>query len=190
MDGLSDEERVKAWLAAWHISLDGWAIVDGDLMFRSVNPQWMQMLGVLPSEFIGRSFKDITEPHILKKDLENAELTKRGIISSYKIHKTYQFSDGETKKVVLLVVRVPIEGNKPFSFYLSRILLADESDEKKALEELKSKLSTPPTLDNGFWMSIIAFLSKNGIMLFTLGLVLAGVIAGAINEIFDLGLLP
>ena len=136
MDDLSDEERVAAWKAAWHTSFAGWAIVEEDFVFRSINPQWLELLGVLPSEFIGKTFSDITTPDIRRKDEENAALVKQGKVNSYLIHKAYQFEDLSIKKVVLLVVRVPLQGHLPFQFYLSRILL----DEEKLVEDLAKEL--------------------------------------------------
>ena len=62
MDGLTDEERVLAWGASWDPSFDGVAIVDKDFTFRSVNPQFCQIVGVSPAELIGKRFQDITPP--------------------------------------------------------------------------------------------------------------------------------
>lgn len=187
MDGLTIEERLEAWKSAWHISLDGWAIVDEDFLFRSVNPQWMELLDVLPSEFIGRSFEDITPPDIRELDAKNAELVKQGKISSYILHKTYQFKDKTTKKIVLLVVRVPIDGAKPFQFYLSRILLDEDVLSDQMEKELESVSKIRSTLDNGWWGTLVSFLTRNAVMLFSFGLVLAGIIIGLINEFFQLG---
>lgn len=142
MDGLSDEERIEAWKAAWRVSLDGWAIVEKDFIFRSVNPQWLELLGVLPSEFLGKSFVDITPPDVRQKDIENAMLTIDGRINSYLIHKTYQFQDMSVKRIVLLVVRVPINGEKPFQFFLSRILLDEDELSDVVEKQLQSDMSS------------------------------------------------
>lgn len=163
MDGLTDKERVEAWKSAWRVSLDGWAVVGKDFIFRSVNPQWLEVLEVLPSEFLGKSFIDITPPDIRAKDIENAMLTIEGRIGSYLIHKTFQFTDGTQKKIVLLVVRVPISSQKPFQFFLCRILLDEEELSEVVEKQLHSGLSHPSILQKvtdfiiRYWKHIAVF---------------------------------
>jgi PAS domain S-box-containing protein len=158
MDGLTEEERSEAFKSGWLVSFDGWAVVDEDFLFRSVNPQWLEILGVSAHEFYGRSFTDITPPEVRHADIEQAKLVRDGKISSYTMHKEYEFSDGEKRRIILLVVRVPFDGLKPFQFYLSRIMM----DEQR-LEELASTTQKSTSLSlvgdkKTIWWTILSSL--------------------------------
>lgn len=141
MDSLTDEEKQLAWEAGWHPSFDGIAIVNRDFSFRDVNPQWCELLEQLPSEFLDKSFEDITPVDVRNLDSDNANLVMEGRIPSYVINKSYHFSDGKKKNIILLVCRVPKDTNKPFRFFLSRILLNEpvsKSEQKYLTESLLS----------------------------------------------------
>lgn len=137
---LTTEEKAAAFDAAFNTSFVGWAIVDSDFKFRAVNLQWLELLEALPSEFIGRSFSDITLLSDLSEDEANANLVKDGIISSYIMKKTYCFRNGQKKKVILLVSRVPHELDKPFMFFISRILLQDKPSKPGPTSLLREKV--------------------------------------------------
>lgn len=122
MDGLTDEERVLAWIANWHPSFSGKAIVNGDFTFRSVNPQFCKILGVTPAELVDQSFVDLTPEPIKTLDKRNAELVKAGQIQSYLIPKTYEFPNGKRKDVTLLVNGVYHQDTNEFLFFVSTIM--------------------------------------------------------------------
>lgn len=127
MESLTDKEKIEAWNSVWYPSFDGLAIVNQDFTFRDVNPQWLDMLGITPAELIGKSFTDITPIEVRELDIQNAKLTIDGVISTYMMHKEYEFQNGTSKKVALLVTRVPKDTRKPFQFFLSRIMLEEEA---------------------------------------------------------------
>lgn len=120
-DGLSDEERILSWVASWTPSFDGWAIVNEDFTFRSVNQQFCDICGVTPAEIIGQKFSDITPAHIRKLDEANAKLIRQGKMRSYILPKSYEFASGAKVDVMLLVVGV-FDQNDKFLHYVSRIM--------------------------------------------------------------------
>lgn len=144
MDGLNNEERVEAWKAAWNISLTGMALVTEDFHFHRVNDQWLKILDVSAAEFYGRTFSDITPLEIRDADEAQAKLVIEGKITSYLMHKSYKFTNGEEKRVTLLVTRIPMDGNKPFQYFLSRILTRPPTIAEKATyaSSLQSPRST------------------------------------------------
>ena len=122
MQGLSDLEQKLAWNACWTPSLTGKAIVNEDFTFRSVNPEFCDILKVTPAELIGQNFKDITTQELRQLDANNAKLVKQGIMQSYMLPKTYEFNNGRTVNVVLFVNGVFDEAGE-FLFYVSQIVL-------------------------------------------------------------------
>lgn len=167
MDGLNNEERLEAWKAAWSPSYDGWAIIDGDFSFRSINPQWLELLGVTPAHFIGKTMQDVTAPEVRELDLKNALLAREGKITSYAINKEFQFQDGSRRRVVALVVRVPQDTGKPFQFFLSRIMLNETE-----IEELQSSTKYPKLIaatadfmiKYGKWIAAIGTVVGSGLV--------------------------
>lgn len=115
-----------AWKAGWNPSFDGWAIVNQDFTFRSVNPQFCELLGVTPAQLVGQRFQDITATEMRKLDEANAMLVMQGAMDFYVMRKTYDFGGGNRRNVVLLVCRVPKSGDGVFRFFLSRIMLDAE----------------------------------------------------------------
>ena len=169
MDGLQDQERALAWEASWHPSFEGTAIVNEDFTFRSVNPQFCEVVGVSPAELIGKRFQDMTPPPVKQLDENNAKLVVRGVIDSYLLPKTYQFDNGKTVHVVLLVKGVYDE-NKKFLFFVSKIMLDYERQPKSG----SAARSQEP-------QGVIEFLSKNSKLLAAIGAVLTFVIAGTLK---------
>lgn len=140
MDGLTNEERSLAWAASWTPSFDGCAIVNRDLTFRSVNPQFCEILNVTPAELIGQSFKDITPATIRHLDVKNANLVINGVIESYILPKTYEFSNGRKVSVVLLV-RGVYNSEGQFLFFISRIMMDGLSAKQRPLHTPPPKLT-------------------------------------------------
>ena len=128
-DGLSNEERTLAWCASWNPSFAGIAIVNSDFTFRSVNPQFCDIVGVSPAELIGRRFQDVTPVGVRVLEESNAKLVMEGVIDSYLLPKSYEFTNGKKADVVLLTKGVYSEMGE-FLFFLSRIMLDQESNVK------------------------------------------------------------
>ncbi len=139
MDGLSDSERIYAWNSCWEKSLVGMAIVREDGRFVSVNQQWLKILGVSASEFYGSNFQNITDHKDLKEDMEQAKLVSQGKIDSYEMDKSYCFGSGKTVSVRLLVTRIPMETDRPFIYYLSRIVTIHPVKKKSLLNTIPLK---------------------------------------------------
>lgn len=127
MDGLNFEERALAWASSWDPSFAGIAIVNKDFTFRSVNPQFCDILGVSPAELIGTRFEDITPIEIRKLDVKNANLVMQGKINSYLLPKCYEFENGKRVNVILLVTGVYSTLGE-FLFFVSRIMMDAEKD--------------------------------------------------------------
>ena len=169
MDGLiTDQEKVKAWESSWKYSFAGMAIVNPDFTFRSVNAQWLKLLGVPAFEFYGNSFQDITPQEIRRIDAEQAELVKLGKIDSYLLHKDYIFSTGQKKKVTLLVTRVPVNTEEPFQFFLSRIMLRENLEVKQSQSgssSLTSKEKALQFIKDYFYWIVISTAAITGVIL-------------------------
>jgi PAS domain S-box-containing protein len=124
-DGLTNEERAFAWLASWHPSFSGTAIVNPNFTFRAVNYQFCKILGVTPAELIDHKFTDLTPEPIKSLDLQNANLVKQKKITSYLMDKVYQFPDGKRVEVTLLVKGVYHPKTHQFLFFVSSIMGKD-----------------------------------------------------------------
>lgn len=172
---LTYEEMALTLDSAWDPSFDGWAIVDADFTFRSVNQKFCELLGVTPAELIGQRFQDVTPIEMRQLEEDNAKLVMEGRISFYLLPKMYRFSGHSQTDVVLLVTRVPRDSSKPFRFFLSRIML----DEEKTLRKLQeNQLNSEPTslkltnMVEDFWMKwgkwLIGIGTVVGTILFTL----------------------
>ena len=139
-DGLTDDERALAWLASWHPSFEGKAIVNPDFTFRAVNPQFCEILGVSPGEIINNSFTDITPPNIRELDMKNAALVMDGVIDSYLLPKSYEFASGRKIEVTLLVNGVyhPVSG--VFMFFVSTIMARRKITSSTPLSQMPTGL--------------------------------------------------
>jgi hypothetical protein len=124
----------------------------------------------MPSEFVGKSFEDITPIEVRELDVANARLVIAGKIKSYLMHKSYRFQDGTVKDITLLVARVPWDTGKEFMFFLSRII--------PDAEKLSQALSTPEKSS-----SLIEFTKKHGKWLVSIGAVIGGVILKLLGKI-------
>lgn len=130
MDGLTNEERIHAWLADWNPSFAGKAIVNPDFTFRAVNQQFCKIVGVTPAELVGNKFTDLTPEPLKSVDQKNAMLVRKGVIQSYLLPKTYEFFNGHRADVTLLVNGVYHPDTRDFMFFVSTIL---ERKEMKSL---------------------------------------------------------
>lgn len=140
MDGLNNEERINAWLASWHPSFDGKAIVNPDFTFRAVNQQFCKILGVSPAELVGQKFSDLTPPKMRELEVKNAELVKKGLIQSFLLSKAYEFQTGKKVDVTLLVNGVYHPTTKKFMFFVSTIM------ERKVMKSTVAQSQLPTGL--------------------------------------------
>lgn len=121
-DGLTNEERVLAWIASWSPSFAGKAIVNEDFTFRSVNHQFCKILGVTPAELINKKFTDITPQPLRDLEKSNSELVINGLQNSYLLPKTYELQNGTKVDVTLLVNGVYHPETAKFMFFVSTIM--------------------------------------------------------------------
>lgn len=189
MNGLTEQQQAEIGRILSKFSLSGIAFLDVEGRFTWVNDQWLKIFdGQMPSDFIGKSFAEITVAEDRAKDLENAKLVKEGKITSYTMEKTYTFPNGNELRAILLVARMPQSLSQDFVFYISQVLPL-EMDRELEIEELKQKILTDmqsksSTLrGSGGFEKILDFLMKYGLYLAGAG----AVIAGVLNEFFALG---
>lgn len=157
MDDLTLEERALAWLADWHPSFSGKAIVNPDFTFRAVNPQFCKILEVTPAELIDKKFTDITPEPIRTLDVKNANLVKKDKIQSYLLQKTYEFSDGRRKDVTLLVKGVYHPDTRRFLFFVSSIMGKEEDElEVQSLSQMPTGLLPQVDKKKAIWTIITA----------------------------------
>lgn len=178
MDGLTQEERALAWSAGWDPSFDGVAIVNKDFTFRSVNPQFCEILKITPGDLIGKRFQDITPPHIRALDEHNAQLVIDGKIPSYFLPKTYEFENSRRVHILLLAKGVFLkkhpddpENATNFQFFVSKIMLNESVPSHLTLE-----------LSNQKQIGFLDFIVKYYKLLVSLGIVLGTLV----YTIFDL----
>lgn len=130
--------------------------------------------------FYGHAFSEITPPDVREADVAQAKLVMEGKIDSYLMHKSYEFPNGKEKKVTLLVTRVPINVEKPFKYFLSRILLREE---KPSNVEQSSLIHHSKDGTNDKWATIIGFVVR-----YWLGIAVgSAALFGIINEFFQMG---
>ncbi len=176
MDRLTDSERILAWKSSWEPSFAGIAIINPDFTFRSVNPQFCEILGVTPAELIGQKFQDITPPSIREIDLKNAQMVVDGLMDFYILPKSYEFTSGRRVNVVLLVTRAPLTKDGPFQFFVSRIML----DKQEASYMVTQGASYPyPVNSQKLTTTVMDFLVKY----WTWIVIAGGAITGAILKI-------
>lgn len=161
-DGLTDLERSLAWRASWNPSFAGVAIVNADFTFRSVNPQFCEIVGVSPAELLGKKFQDITPIGIREIDEKNANLVKQRVIESYLIPKSYEFINGRTVNVILLVKGVYCP-KKGFLFFLSQIMLDQNKNNTLVIQDQKQ-------------INILDFIKKYNKLFIGIGTAIAGFI--------------
>lgn len=148
MDGLTNEQRAKAWLASWHPSFTGKAIVNKEMRFTSVNQQFCDLLGMMPGDFLDHTFTDMTPEPQKTQDMMNAHLVVEGRSSGYLMEKQYIRADGTlTPKFMLLVVGVFDELGE-FLFFVSRIILSTE-----ITPELSD--ASPSRVESGLWVKFL-----------------------------------
>jgi PAS domain S-box-containing protein len=142
VDGLTDNERAVAWLTSWHPSFEGKAIVNADLTFRAVSPQFCKMLGVSPAELIGSKFHDITPEPVKTLELKNANLVKKGVITNYLLPKTFELFSGRRIEVTILTTGAYHQETEKFMFFVMTIMEKQGALPLRAPSQTQSGLLT------------------------------------------------
>ena len=120
----------------------GMAMIDSKFRFKSVNPAFEEMMGYTEQEFRKMTFKDITQPEDLPKDLPNILKLINKEISVLKTEKRYIRKDGvEIWGSLTVTANYSNDG----SFLYNLAIVEDITKRKRAEEELRkreNKLST------------------------------------------------
>lgn len=120
---------------------------DGKILW--CNPACEAMTGYTVNELTRADWRSLTDgPDDLIADLELAREVESGTRTEYRINKAYRTKYGPSKRVIIHVLRNPLEG--PFKFCLVSIYPLDGGFEM-ALDELKKQQ-----------VSIIKLLSAGG----------------------------
>ena len=116
--------------------------VDSDFKFRKVNPKYCSIIGYSESELLKMTFKDITHPEDLIKDIPSITKLINKKLSAYKTDKRYIRKDGEE---IWGALNVTANYDKEGKFLYNLAILEDITGRKRAETELREreiKLST------------------------------------------------
>ncbi|MHA2290297.1 MAG: PAS domain S-box protein, partial [Promethearchaeota archaeon] len=115
----------------------GMSLADLNFRFSKVNAVFCQMLGYSETELTDLTFRDITHPDHVKRDIEFVEKLVKGEISLYETDKQYIKKSKEAFWASVTVTLLKNEKGEP-SFFLA--MIEDISVLKAKEEELKSQL--------------------------------------------------
>ncbi|MBK7175416.1 MAG: PAS domain-containing protein [Bacteroidales bacterium] len=112
----------------------GMVIADLGFQFKKANPRFCEIMGYSESELRDFTFRDVTHPDDLKKDLISIQKLINNEISVYKTEKRYIRKDGQ---VIWgsLTVNTTYDSEGKFLYYLG--IIEDITRRKLAEEELK-----------------------------------------------------
>lgn len=126
----------------WENGPFGLVMVSKELQFKNVNPEFCRMLGYSKDELLKLTFKDISHPEDLVKDLPNIKMLINKEISVYKTEKRYVCKDGQVIWGALSVF--PNYDNE--GRFLYNLAIVEDINRRKlaeeALRERENKLST------------------------------------------------
>lgn len=120
----------------------GMVMADAEFRFKKVNPAFCSILGYTEEELIKQTFKDVSHPDDIQKDLVNIRKLTNREISVYKTEKRYIRKDGQSIWGSLTVTAT-YDSEGQFLYYLG--IIEDISFRKQAeetLRERENKLST------------------------------------------------
>ncbi len=115
----------------------GIALYDLDGRFIEVNPAFSEILGYTEEQLKQLTFRDITTPEDMKKEIPLIEQGRAGEISSYHIEKRYIKSNGEIVWVNLTVSMLR-DGEGKLLYRLG--MIEDIGDRKRAEAEILKAL--------------------------------------------------
>lgn len=122
----------------WDNSIIGFAQVDAEGRFISVNPALCGLLEYTETELLDRTYQEITHPEDVQDDAEMAKKVFYGEIDTYVMTKRYITKTEKVIWVKLKVVRVSKEDNT-FDFFFSQISPAVVMDPIKSIVPVKIK---------------------------------------------------
>jgi PAS domain S-box-containing protein len=136
----------------------GMAMVGQDYKFIRSNLVCQKLFGYNESELRELTFKDITHPDDVEKDVENIKRLALGEIPFYKIEKRYVRKDGQIINADLTVSIIK-DKDERFLYYLA--LIEDITKRKETEEQLKK---TSNELENYFKVAIdlLCIVNTNG----------------------------
>jgi PAS domain S-box-containing protein len=110
------------------------ALVNIDFGFEKVNPEFCNMMGYGEDELINLTFKDITHPEYLERDLFNISLLLKDEIPIYLTEKKYLTKENNIRwgEVHVSVIR-----NNTGNFQYFLVMIEDITDRKRAEESVK-----------------------------------------------------
>ncbi len=129
----SSEEQFRQ---AFQNSPIGMALCNMDGSFVQINPAYLQMIGYSQSELNKLTFRDLTHPEDLAKQMPYYEQCVRGEIDSYQLDKRYVKKDGEIIWVNMIAAITKDESGKP----LHALIMAEDITEVKMAEKNRQHL--------------------------------------------------
>ncbi|UZR99218.1 PAS domain S-box protein [Chondrinema litorale] len=152
------EERFRG---AFENAGNGMAITFIDGKFQKVNKSFTQMLGYTEEELLTKSFKDITHPEDLKRDVKLVDKLLYGDKDYYQIEKRYLHKSGKEVWVMLSVSVVRNENKEPIHFVAQ---ITNITQEKEAIRDKeKSERRFKEIFDNTY--QLMGFLDLDGVIL-------------------------
>lgn len=126
-----NEERFKKVYAEGTMPI---AMLNADFRFLSANQVFHETFGYSETELKEMSFRDVTHPEHLEKDLENINLLKQGKIEVYHTEKRYITKD---KEVVWGKAQVSIVRDSQNNFLYFLVMINNITDYKLAEAEIR-----------------------------------------------------
>lgn len=131
----------------------GMAMANSEYRFIRANESFCRMMGYAEQELSSMTFKDITHPDNLDRDIESIEKLVRGEIPIYRIEKRYVRKDGKNiwGALTSCIIR---DAEGQFSYFFNMV---DDITERKRAElaireaELKYRIIADNTYDWEFW---------------------------------------
>jgi PAS domain S-box-containing protein len=114
----------------------GMALCNMDGSFVQINSAYLQMTGYSQSELELLTFRDLTHPEDLTKQMPYYEQCVRGEIDSYQLDKRYVKKDGEIIWVNMIAAINKDEAGKP----LHTLIMAEDITEVKMAEKNRQRL--------------------------------------------------
>jgi len=112
------------------------AMLDEHFRFISANQAFQETMGYNESSLLKMTFKEITHPDCIEKDLENINLLKNHEIEVYKTEKRYITSD---KQVIWADAQVSIVRDKDEKFMYFLAIINNITAYKKAEADIRRK---------------------------------------------------
>ncbi|TDU80849.1 PAS domain S-box-containing protein [Prosthecobacter fusiformis] len=114
---LESEERFRH---AFEYSAIGFALLEPDGTWMTMNRALCEIVGYTEEELLGRTFQDITHPDDLEADMENVNRLIRGEITHYQMEKRYIRKDGSVVWIVLTASLVKEADGSP-AYFISQV---------------------------------------------------------------------